>query len=318
MEGLFELIRKSSVGKPLLEHAIAYKEGFLPKRVYKYRTDSAHSRKNLVQDTVWMASPFSFNDPYDCTFTVTENDFRTALERRVTESFIEGYQLNKTVEPSLLAEARNSSAPLRDLLNEIRGVQGLRGNPKVIGNYSLAAIEAKLKETIEKARGFKNFTKLCCFSEINSSILMWSHYADHHRGFCIEYDISNLDKAHAFRRNLYPVRYHRDLCDLTWWVKELVEEASQEFNPEGPLLMLLHKFDGWEYEREWRMVKVSTDIESDHCVGVPTPIRIYLGAKFLPSDHEELVGICKNRKIEMLRMEMSDSEFVLKAEPFIP
>mgnify|MGYP002227506002 FL=1 len=33
-----------------------------------------------------------------------------------------------------------------------------------------------------------------CFSERNDSLLMWSHYADEHRGLCIGYNLHDLIK----------------------------------------------------------------------------------------------------------------------------
>lgn len=57
-------------------------------------------------------------------------------------------------------------------------------NPK----YKKAEIKEEylttLNETISKS--FKKIS-CCCFSKSNKEILMWSHYADSHRGFCLEF-----------------------------------------------------------------------------------------------------------------------------------
>jgi hypothetical protein len=56
---------------------------------------------------------------------------------------------------------------------------------------------------------------------------MWSHYADHHRGFCIEYDLESLgDSNHFFRKNLYPVLYSADLYDLSPFVEGLAVKGG--------------------------------------------------------------------------------------------
>lgn len=34
----------------------------------------------------------------------------------------------------------------------------------------------------------KRFSAIACFSESIESVLMWSHYADSHKGFALEYD----------------------------------------------------------------------------------------------------------------------------------
>ncbi len=34
------------------------------------------------------------------------------------------------------------------------------------------------------------------YEDIFKKTQMWAHYADNHRGFCIEYDISAIEGAH--------------------------------------------------------------------------------------------------------------------------
>jgi hypothetical protein len=38
----------------------------------------------------------------------------------------------------------------------------------------------------------RNNIKITCFSEELFSMPMWSHYANNHKGFCIEYDFTRL------------------------------------------------------------------------------------------------------------------------------
>lgn len=106
-----------------------------------------------------------------------------------------------------------------------------------------------------------------CLSECNDSILMWSHYADNHRGICIEYDLTN-----SIHQKLYPVIYTHLPIDCS--------------NLEDPdlawLVSILDKYDIWKYEKEWRIVfdapreQVRVDFP-----GIPKPKAIYLGAHFL-------------------------------------
>jgi len=46
----------------------------------------------------------------------------------------------------------------------------------------------------------KDSLKVCSFSGTQYSIIMWSHYADQHRGFCIEYDTNSLPPENLFVR----------------------------------------------------------------------------------------------------------------------
>jgi hypothetical protein len=69
---------------------------------------------------------------------------------------------------------------------------------------------------------------------------------------------------------LYPVVYSDKPYDLTPWAESLVNR-SPAFNPEWPTLGLIHKFNGWEYELEWRLLSVSNHMKPDHDWPAPTP-----------------------------------------------
>jgi len=60
------ILEESTLGSPRFEGAIAFKQQHLPRRIYKYRRDCPESRDCLEASSLWMASPDSYNDPYDC------------------------------------------------------------------------------------------------------------------------------------------------------------------------------------------------------------------------------------------------------------
>jgi hypothetical protein len=144
---------------------------------------------------------------------------------------------------------------------------------------------------------------------------MWSHYADHHRGLCIEYDLTLLPYHHAFRRNLYPVVYSADLYDLNKFAEALAG-PGQNFRPMMPLLAMLYKFEGWQYEHEWRFVREVPQVQADTVVSAPVPSRVFLGTRFDVSASKELLDICKNKKIPLSKMEMVDDKYELHATDF--
>ena len=53
----------------------------------------------------------------------------------------------------------------------------------------------------------KDAVRVVCLSEVYDSMLMWSHYAQNHTGFCIEYDFKESDMLY---KHLYPVIYTKD------------------------------------------------------------------------------------------------------------
>lgn len=83
-----------------------------------------------------------------------------------------------------------------------------------------------------------------CFSAKNDDILMFSHYADHHRGICFGVDPillagSMTDEAAQIRADIRPIWYFNTMPPI-------------EFNKE-PALCATCKHDVWSYEEEYRL-----------------------------------------------------------------
>lgn len=103
--------------------------------------------------------------------------------------------------------------------------------------------------------------------------LMWSHYADSHRGFCIEYDYNSLTEDEMASLPL-PIVYTKERPLLTWKAAldntpENISEATAQIT-----LGLLTKDNEWKYENEWRILvssKGSTEFK------MPKISCIYLG-----------------------------------------
>jgi Protein of unknown function (DUF2971) len=171
VESFVECVNSGRIINNRLKDAIALKDAHLPKKIYKYRCVNDYSLSNLREDTIWLASPDSYNDPYDCLFTVSDEEVLPLLRRSLAEEFARIYGQNAPVE-----------------LDE---------------NHA----ERLLSQGLATLRTWRQVTKICSFSAANDIILMWSHYADHHRGFCIEYDLESLEPQDTLRKNLYPVIY---------------------------------------------------------------------------------------------------------------
>jgi hypothetical protein len=80
-----------------------------------------------------------------------------------------------------------------------------------------------------------------CFSQERHNLLMWSHYADHHKGFVLEFDIAH-DVETMLR--VSKVQYSDEYPALDY-----IEMTNDQIK-----VVLLRKHEGWEYEREWRMI----------------------------------------------------------------
>ena len=80
-----------------------------------------------------------------------------------------------------------------------------------------------IKEIDKFLNAFKNKILVACFTTINDNMSMWAHYANNHKGYCVEYEITNTEK-------IYPVFYEQfrnnNSKELTNMVRELYDYYS--------------------------------------------------------------------------------------------
>lgn len=314
IQDFVQMLEQARVDNSFAAGALGLKQRNLPHRIFKYRVDCDHSRANLMNNSVWICSPEAYNDPYDCSTKISSERLASAIQRGQVRKFVELYNLRNLISEEQIADAENGPEPLADIVKHLPASYDNpdRGNPvKLAEFFSKTALPKYAEETRVFIEQVQKAVKLCSFSEINDSILMWSHYADHHRGFCLEYDLVNLDKDHPLRQNLYPVVYSANIYDLTPFLEILVTVGRQKMNTTFPLLGVLHKFIGWEYEREWRLVFLQDAIMPDRAWQAPTAARVYLGSKMSDLNKKTLKTICEQKGIEVRQMQLDPDSFTL-------
>ncbi|MGY5732340.1 DUF2971 domain-containing protein [Vibrio chemaguriensis] len=207
-----ELVFSSETSVERIDKAIRLKFDNLPKLLYKYRAINDYSLKNLEEDSIWLSDPRNFNDPYDCSFTKKDEldpyDSSVVLDMALKSGIISSEDqasieaiLSSETPTTTLMELSYPDRPeyaqtMGDVLSTVIKEQGL-------------GIISELSENMKQA------FKVCCFSEDPKSILMWSHYADYHKGFCIAYDFGELGNEDLRTRMLYPVIYSNSMFDAS-------------------------------------------------------------------------------------------------------
>lgn len=101
------------------------------------------------------------------------------------------------------------------------------------------------EEVKKSLSDFREDICIMSLSEVYDSELMWAHYGEQHKGFCIEYDVSKMRDIK--RKMLFKVIYG-EKPDIT----EQIEEACIG----AGLSSYIFKNEDWRYEKEWRMIKL--------------------------------------------------------------
>lgn len=134
---------------------------------------------------------------------------------------------------------------------------------------------------------------ICCFMEENDSILMWSHYADSHKGFCIEYSFSE----EKFNQFVYPVCYLNEIIDIPFGKADFMS-------------VMLAKSDIWSYENEWRIIFNG----SEHGLHeAPQITAVYLGTEIDETNKKKIQNICSEEGYKLYQMTKVYGQYKLKA-----
>ena len=178
------------------------------KYIYRYRCINKYFLAELADNKFYFASPSEFNDPFDCKnvykFASMPDDDLCSMLKRYSKHILNDV-------PQLPA----SKKKLSDLLH------GRENNRR---NMRLRNFEDHLMSELD---GYG----LLCLSQNNDNILMWSHYADSHKGVCLIFDYGLLSK----KFHCCPVKYSNEYPKFTEYLREPLD-----LNP-----LLLSKSKQW-------------------------------------------------------------------------
>jgi hypothetical protein len=177
-------------------------------------------------------------------------------------------------------------------------------------NQLIGFNKAAKKKLSKREQEFNNKLKtagICCFSRRNDSILMWSHYADKHQGFCLAFS----SNSHLKGVNPLDVNYTTDFTTLNF-----------HYDGQDAIFNLIYtKSSEWSYEEELRTILYDfTDINSRKVKFNPTDLKaIYLGAKCSINFKEKIISILKNKyssAVELYESYTSINSFTIEFKIF--
>jgi hypothetical protein len=224
--------------------------------LYHYQEfDSGRLSDLLKNRMIHCSSPGKINDPWDCMPLFDDRPlYDPAGFRRYMDWFYsqpsEG-QLSDRQKHMLETQLQSSPAELRTFLDTFaRNVQ----------------------DTIRARR-------IYCLTGNPRSTLMWSHYADHHHGICLEYGVDNPLFGMAYKVN-YDEKYP------SWIPNELFSDRSME--------TMLTKAKSWDYEDEYRLISLMPG-------GPPSPLTLIGEGFALPDGALKSVIVGCEGNVEAVR-----------------
>jgi hypothetical protein len=268
-----------------------------PNSFFRYRKLCQKTIDSISENYIWLAEIASLNDPFECSLQF-DSDKSTRLFFASKEFHLSfKKKFGKELTKSEIENIVTNKEPFRKYAEICKGKNIVM---EITPEEQLEKIQRRWLEIIEETNAS---IRICSFSELNDSLLLWSHYADAHRGICIEYDL--VEEGPEIRAFLQPIVYSDTVHKI-----ELFEELTT-LRKIGSTLI---KSKEWEYEREWRVTIFKQNDTIPNKMTISKPKAVYLGTRFYLNEEnlkQQLLKILKEQNIPAFHMTKHPKEYKL-------
>lgn len=299
---------------------------FFKNTLARFRPISLNNIDALKEDRLYYSTPNNFNDPYD------------------TLIYANYLQIIQDIYFNLEIGMDSYLDNLKD--KDIQNAKFLAGYGYAVWNGSkrdetLGAFFEYVYETAKMLKeALRKNVKIICFAEEYLSMLMWSHYADNHKGFAIIYDRKDIENAENYtsagelirkKPILKQVTYGEKQSDLTSEIEDYIRAYRMEnlgdvisptpnFSQDKLRRMITEKSPDWSYEKEWRIIPRHISLEHESNLGYMSikPKGIILGSMCSNENQCQIIDICDKKMIPVFKSELNYWEPGYKLELMEP
>ena len=209
---------------------------------YKFCSINNYTKENLKLNQFYFSNPMNFNDPFD-----SRTDCIYRGTRKGWEHYLRKNGINISIN-TLIKEGTLKRKGSELLLNPNK-----KGLPHT---------EAKYGSDL----GEDHFCRVSCFTKKYKNILMWSHYADSHKGIClcINSEPYSDNSGHFLRLDSDPEKYPFIKVNYS---EEMPKQLNLLYINEWPDIIdfVRTKHTDWTYEQEYRLV-VNLQGQNEMCL----------------------------------------------------
>lgn len=252
--------------------------------LYKYYSNLEYAKDVIENSRIHFESPKTYNDIYDSTTYITDDQILNQYHKvedikEILELFLESKDKFKIFNYEFIVKYEGKDQiTLKEIFEDFS---------TTFGNVQLDELIAVYRTIYSLSSVYSSDDlKISCFSENKDSLLMWSYYADSHKGVCLGFNIIN-DKELA--EHCYKVQY------------------SKHFNAGNESYIYFTKSEEWQHEKEWRIVTY----ESEY-INTDSLCAIYLGTKMSSDDKFEFFRLAREYNLDLYLVKPSVREYKLE------
>lgn len=319
-------------------------------KIYKYvRFEDA--LKIIDNNSVKLNNPNNYNDPFDSTVEIKKIDvqksYNLILEFYFFYTFVILLYNNQIEHPTKKKIRIALSRIIYKLYIRMIIKRGYYPNPllKYMVRKSLKRLNTEQQNNInEKKKTFINSVSnvlkevkdsiyVSCFSKRNDSILMWSHYADKHKGVCFEFDRPSndfYDVRYSKKRNTFNLYYITSIVlgqILKNYQNRKIKFDYKNFLSDNDVMFkkvmnpFLVKSLDWEYEDEVRCVLYNKE-DNDKIIKIDNELilyempkkftKVYLGCNISLENETQIREALAKINVPVVKLKVSNYEFKLE------
>lgn len=261
--------------------------------LFRYRSVTSNGFRALQENRLYFSKPTDFNDPYDSLLYVNGGEIMLSIAANINAGMDNYLEKLQKWNPSVAA------------IGQLKWSKERRGQTMKEHLENVWRVIDGIKLLIRRN------TKVICFSEIYASMLMWSHYADNHKGFILVYNKDDLRDAKRFSKKgeeiknktkLLPINYVTEQVDFTKDIRDYVrfevfpsmgdvDKKDSRLSQKKLRQFAIEKSVEWAYEKEWRLIPRIIDAFNE------SPLE-YIECK----PRAIIIGVhCKNEAVNELK-----------------
>jgi len=255
--------------------------------------------------------PVNYNDPFDSQWDIlwrVPERLPSVLDQALRNPTTWPKEMDSTWRAKLEKEVdRIAALPESDRDRE---------RNRLLEDVHAAGLPAKedqfLQDLLRRMRVF-------CLCAEDRSLLMWSHYAEQHRGVLLGFDTATFERD--CQRALEQVQYRAELPDLVdagAYARSSIFGLPTPLLPEGSLKgWALFKSADCAYEKEWRFVGVAPQDSLGDCEDFTLPraalVEVVVGCRGKVEDAAEIkrCAVAIQPKVRLGQMSLHPERFEL-------
>jgi hypothetical protein len=283
---------------------------------YKYMSHETAMKVISSQSMRW-SSPLKFNDPFDHQigffFPFTGEEIGGALIKEMDRIVFGGKVSFK--EPTMLSalamklHTEKDRLPKDEIMKDFAGVaEEMAGDMSTLVDWLHTAVQQHLTHS-----------RVLCVTERSDNVVMWSHYADEHRGVVLQLRcIDEIDNTLLAARKVKYSRQFPSFPSIESYVRHLTGEEPLDLSKLSWEIAFT-KHEEWSYEKEWRVhiPLLREPPGNGYSLFKEDPRvfdKVYLGCRMLDSDAAQVIAVAKEHipHAKILRGKKSSTSFSLE------